>query len=435
MNNLIPRGQISTILLSCLLDGDKYGAELLNDLHKKSDNQVSVKQPTLYGTLSRMEKQGFISSYWKDSKNGGKRHYYKLTDSGKKYLEEQENAVLPNFSVDSQNTPKKYYEFGDFQKNNDKLFTEKNQEQKKQQNFDSKTFLDTLKKEEKTTTKDDGVFLDAHDVYIIPDSKNEKNSQEKYYENEGFQEETHTDGGVFITETMPKEKIPKVKKLSGLNLEIEPTGEVVQKIRSSRKKETDADKIEALYNEMNKSANFIKLGDADDDEFVSVNQLQARYDDMQIKFSANMEDNEEIAESFGKISTKHLFAKYLTIFSLIFVSSLAIYLIFSNIYGSVEYPIAYLIMPIIFAIPALYYLITKNKFRKIHSSNSNLFVSIAIFFVGVAAVFSLNLLFNNGFSFATCLGFATTFLYPCVLLFNFVVGGIFDYIFAKKFCD
>lgn len=434
MNNLIPRGQISTILLSCLLDGDKYGAELLNDLHKKSDNQVSVKQPTLYGTLSRMEKQGFISSYWKDSKNGGKRHYYKLTDSGKKFLKEQENSVLPNFSVGSENSAQKYYEIGDFEKNNDKLFTEKNQEHKKSQNFDSKTFLSTLEKEEKKP-KDDGVFLDADDVYIIPGSQKEKNSQEKYYENEGFEQESQVGGGVFITETLPKEKIPKVRKLGGVNLEIEPTGEVVQKLRIPRKKETDADKIEALYNEMNKSANFIKLGDADDDEFVSVNQLQARYDDMQIKFSANMEDNEEIAESFGKISTKHLFAKYFTIFSLIFASSLTIYLIFTNLYGTVEYSIAYLIMPIIFAIPALYYLITKNKFRKIHSSNSNLLVSIAIFLVGIAAVFSLNLLFNNGFSFATCLGFATTFLYPCVLLFNFVVGGIFDYIFAKKFCD
>ncbi|MBR5226688.1 MAG: helix-turn-helix transcriptional regulator [Clostridia bacterium] len=424
MNNLIPRGQISTILLSCLLDGDKYGAELLNDLHKKSDNQVSVKQPTLYGTLARMEKQGFISSYWKDSKNGGKRHYYKITDSGKKYLEDQENSVLANFSVDSQNEAKKYYEIGDFEKNNDKLFTEKNQEQKKAQNFDSETFLNTLQKEEKLSTRDGGIFLPK-----------QKTTEKKYYENEGFEEQSNTDGGVFITETLPKEQIRKVKKLGSVNLEIEPTGELVQKLRVPKRKETDADKIEALYNEMNKSTNFVKLGDADDDEFVSVSQLQERYDDMQIKFSAKIEDNEEIENSFGKVPTKHLFAKYFTIFSLIFASSLAIYLIFTNLYGSVEYPIAYLIMPIIFAIPALYYLITKNKFRKIHSSNSNLFVSISIFLVGVVAVFSLNLLLNNDFSFATCLGFATTFLYPCVLLFNFVVGGIFDYIFAKKFCD
>ena len=431
MNNLIPRGQISTILLSCLLDGDKYGAELLADLQKKSDNQVSVKQPTLYGTLSRMEKQGFISSYWKDSKNGGKRHYYKLTDAGKKYLEDSENSVLANFSVNSENQSQKYDEIGGFEKNNDNLFIQQNPQQSKKKNFDSKSLLESLKKESNDSPHDDGIFLTADDSYI----KKDDISQKKYDENEGFQNEARQDGGVFITETMPKEQIRKVKKISGVNLDIEQTSDVAQKLRTPRRKETDADKIEALYNEMKKNTNFINLDDPNDNDFVSVKQLQERYDDMQIKFSSHMEDNIEIANSFGKIPTKHLFAKYFTIFLLIFATSLTIYLIFTNLYGAIQYPIAYLITPIIFTIPALYYLFTKNKFRKIHNSNSNLLISISIFLVGIVAVFSLNLLFTAGFSFSNCLGFATTFLYPCALLFNFVVGGIFDFIYAKKYCD
>lgn len=432
MNNLIPRGQISTILLSCLLDGDKYGAELLNDLHKKSDNQVSVKQPTLYGTLSRMEKQGYISSYWKDSKIGGKRHYYRLTDAGKQFLENQENTALANFSIDgSENHEKKYYEISDFEKNNDELLIHN---KSKQENFDREEFLKTLKKE-KTPQIDDGVFLESNDVYIIPDLKKVKQTEKKYDEISDFDNESQSDGGVFITETLPKEQIPKVKKLDSVNLDIETTSEVAQKIRLPRKKQTDADKIEALYNEMNKSANFVNLDDPSDNDFTTTQELQQRYNEMQIKFSANMEDNAEIADSFGKIPTKHLFAKYFTIFSLILITSLAIYLVFSNQFGAVEYPIAYIIVPIIFLCPALYFLFTKNKFRKIHHSNSSILISVSIFLVGIVAVFSLNLLLSNGFSFQTCLGFATTFLYPCALLFNFVVGGVFDYIYTKKFCD
>lgn len=431
MSNLIPRGQISTILLSCLLDGDKYGAELLADLQKKSDNQISIKQPTLYGTLSRMEKQGYISSYWKDSKIGGKRHYYKLTDSGKTFLENKENSVLANFSVDSENTAQKYYEISDFEKNNDELLIENNSQHKK---FDSQEFLQTLNKEKKPEI-DDGIFLENDDIYIIPDLKKVQQPEEKYDEIGDFENENKPDGGVFITETLPKEKIPKVKKLGGVNFDVDTTSKVAQKIHQTRRKPTDADKIEALYSEMNKSANFIKLNDVSEDDFSSTKQLQERYDEMQIKFSANMENNTEIVDSFGKIPTKHLFAKYLTIFSIILLSSLIIYLVFSNKLGAVQYPIVYLIAPILFIFPALYYLLTKNKFRKIYSSNNSLLLSITIFLVGVVAVFSINLLFTNGFSFQTCLDYATTFLYPCVLLLSFVIGGIFDHIYTKKFCD
>ena len=69
--SIIPRGQVSTILLGALASGDKYGAQLLAELQK--DNEITIKQPTLYSTLSRMEKQGLISSYWRDSDIGGKR--------------------------------------------------------------------------------------------------------------------------------------------------------------------------------------------------------------------------------------------------------------------------------------------------------------------------------------------------------------------------
>lgn len=83
----IPRGQLSNIILSTLFDNDKYGYEIIDVVKEKTDGKVIIKQPTLYSSLRRMEEQGLISSYWRDSEIGGRRHYYSITDYGKKYAE------------------------------------------------------------------------------------------------------------------------------------------------------------------------------------------------------------------------------------------------------------------------------------------------------------------------------------------------------------
>ena len=99
INQNIPRGQLSTILLSTLLTGDKYGYEIINDIKEKTNGELIIKQPSLYSALSRLEKQEFISSYWRDSDIGGRRHYYSLTDLGKKQLEKLED----NFYISQKN--------------------------------------------------------------------------------------------------------------------------------------------------------------------------------------------------------------------------------------------------------------------------------------------------------------------------------------------
>lgn len=97
-----PRGQISTIILMCLSDKDKYGYEIIDEVLNKTNGKMSIKQPSLYSSLKRMEEQKLISSYWRDSEIGGKRHYYHLTDLGKKHLEKwQSNFSFENLSQPS----------------------------------------------------------------------------------------------------------------------------------------------------------------------------------------------------------------------------------------------------------------------------------------------------------------------------------------------
>ena len=79
------RGNIDTIILKTMLDGDKYGLDIIKEVEARSNGTYELKQPTLYSCLKRLENQELISSYWLDSDIGGKRHYYKLTDKGREF--------------------------------------------------------------------------------------------------------------------------------------------------------------------------------------------------------------------------------------------------------------------------------------------------------------------------------------------------------------
>lgn len=85
----IIRGHINTIILRSLYDRDKYGYEIMSDIEQKSHGQYSLKQPTLYSALKRLENQGYIKAYWKTDEvsNGGRRKYFTLTESGKEITE------------------------------------------------------------------------------------------------------------------------------------------------------------------------------------------------------------------------------------------------------------------------------------------------------------------------------------------------------------
>lgn len=82
------RGSVNTTILKTLINGDKYGYEIIKEVEEYSEGKIVLKQPSLYSSLSRFEEKGIVSSYWGDSDIGGRRHYYHLTDLGHKYYNE-----------------------------------------------------------------------------------------------------------------------------------------------------------------------------------------------------------------------------------------------------------------------------------------------------------------------------------------------------------
>ncbi len=84
------RGHINTIILRALYEGDRYGYDIISEIEQKSHGQYTLKQPTLYSALKRLEKQGYVKSYWGGVSNGGRRRYFSLTEEGRDIAEKNQ---------------------------------------------------------------------------------------------------------------------------------------------------------------------------------------------------------------------------------------------------------------------------------------------------------------------------------------------------------
>ncbi len=85
----ILRGHTDTIILACLLDRDRYGFEIYNRVLEKTNQLYELKETTLYSSYKRLEKDGFITSYWGNETQGGRRKYYKITEHGRTLYEQK----------------------------------------------------------------------------------------------------------------------------------------------------------------------------------------------------------------------------------------------------------------------------------------------------------------------------------------------------------
>lgn len=82
------KGNIETIILCSLYNGNKYGYEIAKEIKERTNNRYEIKQPTLYSYLKRLEEDDLIVSYWGENSNGGRRRYYALTKTGKANCEQ-----------------------------------------------------------------------------------------------------------------------------------------------------------------------------------------------------------------------------------------------------------------------------------------------------------------------------------------------------------
>lgn len=94
IKRIAPRGSVNKIILKSLLDGDKYGYEIIKAVEEESNGKIKLKQPSLYSSLNRFEDKHLVESYWQDSEIGGRRHYYTITDKGIEFYKSETEDLL-----------------------------------------------------------------------------------------------------------------------------------------------------------------------------------------------------------------------------------------------------------------------------------------------------------------------------------------------------
>ena len=80
------RGYNDTLILYMLLEGESYGYEISKNIRQLTDEKYVMKETTLYSAFTRLEKNGYIESFYQDESSLGKRRtYYRITPDGLDY--------------------------------------------------------------------------------------------------------------------------------------------------------------------------------------------------------------------------------------------------------------------------------------------------------------------------------------------------------------
>ena len=84
------RGYNDTMILYLLLDQPSYGYEISRQIKTLSHEKYIIKETTLYSAFTRMEKNGYITSFQDQNTATGKRRtYYRITGKGRAYYQEK----------------------------------------------------------------------------------------------------------------------------------------------------------------------------------------------------------------------------------------------------------------------------------------------------------------------------------------------------------
>ncbi len=88
---------IEEAILNALMFRERYGLEIINAIAQASNSERTIGFSSLYPTLRKLEKRGFVTSRWGDEApeetTGARRRYYKITRSGLQALEKKQQFL------------------------------------------------------------------------------------------------------------------------------------------------------------------------------------------------------------------------------------------------------------------------------------------------------------------------------------------------------
>jgi PadR family transcriptional regulator, regulatory protein PadR len=83
----LPQGTLDLLILKALALESLHGWAVSERLQQISDDALQVQQGSLYPSLHRLERRGWVKAKWAISENNRRAKYYELTARGRKQLE------------------------------------------------------------------------------------------------------------------------------------------------------------------------------------------------------------------------------------------------------------------------------------------------------------------------------------------------------------
>jgi len=80
------QGTLDMLILQTLQWGPQHGYAISQSIRGRSGEVLQVETGSLYPALHRLEKQGWLTSQWKQTESSQRAKFYRLTLPGKKQL-------------------------------------------------------------------------------------------------------------------------------------------------------------------------------------------------------------------------------------------------------------------------------------------------------------------------------------------------------------
>jgi DNA-binding PadR family transcriptional regulator len=91
MEGEAPKGHVDLLLLAVLAGEPAHGYRVVEMLRQRSSGTFDLAEGTVYPSLYRLERGGFVASAW-DTVEGRRRRVYRLTGSGRRELARRKAA-------------------------------------------------------------------------------------------------------------------------------------------------------------------------------------------------------------------------------------------------------------------------------------------------------------------------------------------------------
>lgn len=93
------KGSAEVLILSLLDERDRHGYEIAKLIGDRSGGAITFHVASLYPTLYRLERRGFLQGRWVEKAGTRRRRFYRLTAAGQKVLDAQRRSWSTFFAA------------------------------------------------------------------------------------------------------------------------------------------------------------------------------------------------------------------------------------------------------------------------------------------------------------------------------------------------